>query len=253
MKKLIDYINENIPEINLKIKTIHDLNEEMILSLGGLLKKYGLKKVNSMKRTILQSNPLDFYKYPNRQVTIIDVTLTYPVSPYVLQKEISNLWNVTEDSVIVRNEFEATEQEQINRNLDNELLIKFREMKGEISPGSLLSTDEKSYPEETKFDQKYLAGNIYNEMFKEKLNKNRKNPYEQFPLHYENDFNKHIKDAPKVHYYGKKEEYKKEIDDEDRIAKSRWGNFWSELIRTKPFIDKKGNRKMMMAKYTGKQ
>lgn len=248
MKKLIDYFRETEPELNYKIKTILELNEKMLLSLSSLLRKYGLKEVYNIKKTILLPNPLDFPKYPNSEVTIIDVVLTYPVSPYVLHKEIVNLWNVSEDTLIVRNEYEAIEQQIIEKDLDRELLDKFNSMKN-AEKGSLLSTNPYYYPEETKFDQKNLAGNLFNEIFKEKLSSNRKNPYENFPLSYDNDFNKNIKDAPKVYPYGNGEK----IEQDDVNYTSRWGNFWSELTRIKPIIDKNKNKTAIFSKYKRKR
>lgn len=247
MKKLIEYYKETVPELNFKIKTIIELNEDMMLSLSSLLQKYGLKEITNIKKTILLPNPIDFPRYPYSEITIIDVVLTYPVSPYILQKEIIYLWNIPSDSVVVRNEYEASEQQLIDRDLDREILEKFNSMKNSLRKGSLLSTNQNSYPEEIKFSQRDLAGNLFNELFKEKLSSNRKNPYENFPLSYDNDYNKHIKDAPKVYPYDKE----KEIEDSDK-ATSRWGNFWSELTRVKPFIDKNNNNIAIAAKYKRK-
>lgn len=248
MKKLIEYFKEVEPELNYKIKTILELNENMLLSLGSLLQKYGLKEVSNIKKTILLPNPLDFPKYPNSEVTIMDVVLTYPVSPYVLHKEIVYLWNIPEDSLVVRNEYEATEQQLIDRNLDKELIDRFKSMKN-LDKGCLLTTNPYYYPEETKFDQKNLAGNLFNELFKEKLSSNRKNPYENFSLSYDNDFNKNINDAPRVYPYNNKENPK---NSDDSKLTSRWGNFWSEFTRIKPVMGKNKNIAAIAAKYERK-
>lgn len=240
-------------EYPIRIKSVTSITDEMFSNLEKFLKKYRIQSISDIKKTMLQSNPLDFGDIGAFEVFIVDVVLGLPVSSYILQQELSTLWHLTEKMVVVRNAYEGMEQltDQMNR-LD--AINQQGEEQG-LKSGSLLSTSSEYNPGETHLPQELIAGQDYIENFKEYLSKieatrncNKYNTGEglfgwvkdfkgdQVDA-YGNDFNKDIEGAPKIHP-AEKAQKSDALTDEEAARKeivSNWGNIWTTKSASKPF------------------
>lgn len=246
MKKLLDYYNNEIPVLYYKLKTILEVDQNKIESFLNILQKYE-PQILDVKKTILQPNSIDFPNHSNVEITTIEFSTHYPLSPYMILKEIIKVWNVPEDSVLVRNVNDQLEQQNITFDLEKE--IKKTASIENLIKSSLLSTSRFYMKSEAAMPQENLAGNFFVELFKEKLNKNRENPW-NFPLDYTNDFNKDIKDSPKIHHYEKKQE---KLKDFDKDLTTRWGNLWHNFSIAKSYKTKENKPRDILVNYRNKK
>ena len=72
MNYLKAYLTESKSSYSYRIKTSEEVSDEMMDALEEHLKKYEVKSVNSPKRGILQSAPIDFPGERGVNVTTID-------------------------------------------------------------------------------------------------------------------------------------------------------------------------------------
>jgi len=212
MKNFREYLFQKEKEgnIKLKIKTAVELTKEQYDTLVNFLYyKYRLTNISNPKKLVFQSKPLDFIDIDNTEIFVIDAELGYPIPAYVIEQELSEILNISRKFIVVRNENDTYENEITETN------------NKEYEP--ILSTNPYYKEKETVLSNDMMYGNVYNERFKEML-KNNENSNDYFS--YRNDFNKNIKDSPKIHYGNKKDDFsEKEKENSDRI-RSKWGNFW---------------------------
>lgn len=211
MKSFKDLLLESAKEYEYRIKVLGDLSEKQLDALEFGLKKYDLITLTKPKKTIIQKTPLDFKDVDYGEVSIIDIVTSLPASTYVLQQEAAFHMNLPEKFVVVRSPNEPVEYQ-------NDLEVARAEVEQEAKDGNLkvapkLSTDSE-YPEEEHTESgENFYGDKYNDAFKvflaqmaatrkdpvvkaqSDLNELKSSPVEQNT----EDFNKDIKDAPKVH------------------------------------------------------
>jgi hypothetical protein len=212
MKNFKEYLFQKEKEnsIKLKIKTAVELTKENYDTIFNLLYyKYGLRDISTPKKLVFQSRPLDFTDIDNTEIYVIDVELRYPVSAYVLEQELSEILNISRKFIVVRNENDTYENQMEEKNKNE---------------NPLLSTNSNYKEEETVLSGDFMYGNKYNERFKEMLKNNENSSIDYFS--YKNDFNKNIKDSPRIHYGKKRDSFSKTEKDYSEKIRSRWGNFW---------------------------
>ena len=114
MKTLKDYITESFQgkKYPFKIKVAGDLNEDLESTIKTLLEKYGVDSFTKQGTTPIQGLPLDFPKLRNVNVSIFDVTLNYPTTPFELHEYLCGGAKLHADSVVVRNPNEPSEMYQ---------------------------------------------------------------------------------------------------------------------------------------------
>ena len=102
MKTFYEYLAESNKEYALRIKFATDISEAMLDRMETHLEKYGVKEITKPKKTIAQSNPMDFAESRGREVTIVDFVLDYPVVSDVLRDEICEATGLSRTHVVVR-------------------------------------------------------------------------------------------------------------------------------------------------------
>lgn len=151
MKTFYEYLAESNKEYALRIKFATDITETMLDRMETHLAKYGVKEITKPKKTIAQSNPMDFSESRGREVTIVDFVLDYPVVSDVLRDEICEATGLSRTHVVVR----SPEDEPMN----------------EEDAKSKLEDSEYSDAQDIKPEKHY--GDVYNSKFTEELAKVR--------------------------------------------------------------------------------
>lgn len=114
MKTLKDYITESFQgkKYPFKIKIAGDVSEDTVTTIKSLLEKFGVDNFTKQGSTPIQGLPLDFPKLRNVEVSIYDVTLNYPATPFELHEYLCGGAKLHADNLVVRNPNEPTEQYQ---------------------------------------------------------------------------------------------------------------------------------------------
>ena len=121
MKRLHHYLMESQKTYEFRLKTVVELTDEQLDRLETHLRKYEAYDVETPKRTILQSAPLDFYNKGACEVYIIDFKTKLPMSPAVLINELVSKLGISEGDIRVRNLAEpAEQQDEIHREQNTE-------------------------------------------------------------------------------------------------------------------------------------
>lgn len=102
MKKLRHYLMESQKTYEFRLKTVVELSDEHLDKLETHLKKYEAFDIETPKRTIMQSAPLDFYNKGACEVYIIDFKTRLPVSPTVLINELVSKLGISEGDIRLR-------------------------------------------------------------------------------------------------------------------------------------------------------
>lgn len=110
MKRLQQYLMESQKTYEFRMKTIVELSDEQLDKLENHLRKYEAYDIETPKRTIMQSAPLDFYNSGANEVYIIDFKTKLPVSPQILLNEIVSKLGIGEGSVRIRNRAEPLDE-----------------------------------------------------------------------------------------------------------------------------------------------
>lgn len=115
MKTLKEYITESFSakKYQFKVKIAGDFVQDTEDSVKSLLEKYGVDNFAKNSSTPIQALPLDFPKLRNTSVTIYDVTLNYPTTPFELHEYLCAGAKIPADNLVVRNPFEPTEEYQL--------------------------------------------------------------------------------------------------------------------------------------------
>jgi len=151
MKTFYEYLAESNKEYALRIKFATDISEAMLDKMETHLEKYGVKEITKPKKTIAQSNPMDFAESRGREVTIVDFVLDYPVVSDVLRDEICEATGLSRTHVVVR----SPEDEPMNE----------EEAKSKL--------EDSEYSDAAKIEPEKHYGDVYNSKFTEELSKVR--------------------------------------------------------------------------------
>jgi hypothetical protein len=110
MKTLKHYLAESQKTYEFRLKTIVELSEDQLDKLETHLRKYDAYDIETPKRTIMQSAPLDFYNTGACEVFIIDFKTRLPLSPALLINELVPRLGISEGNIRVRNKLEPAEE-----------------------------------------------------------------------------------------------------------------------------------------------
>jgi len=104
MKKLEDYLIRQKKEHRFRLKFAFEPKSVDQDRLERHLRKYDLKDVGPLSKTIFQTNPTDFAEIKNTEIWIMDIVVGFPVPSSVLKEEIRQLFRVSEKFLVVRGE-----------------------------------------------------------------------------------------------------------------------------------------------------
>jgi hypothetical protein len=243
MKKLKDYLKDNVRTYKYRIKTVTNLTDKMIDRIDAALTKYDCVFFGTPTVTIIQNNPIDFTQFMNVEVTIIDVTTQLPLNPTIFEQELTNLLKLPKSYLIVRDISEPLDYENFVKKA-NEEIEKVKKDKN-LKDTSLMDTTPE-YDEETKTDTSEYYGNEYNKKLLNKLSYITTKRSNYTPTEQSEDFNKDI-DTPKA---VSPEKSKKVELYNDKVGK--YGNFIDNKIKavTRKFKDEDGNTVIVTKKYS---
>lgn len=242
MKKLKDYLDDNIRTYKYRIKTVSELTDKMLDRIDAALTKYDCVYFGKPVVTIIQNNPIDFTQFMNVEVTIIDVTTQLPLNVTILEAELTSLLKLPKSYLIVRDNNDPLDYENFVKKA-NEEINKVKHDK-KLKDTSLMDTTP-DYDEEVKIDAADYYGNEYNKKLLNKLSyiasKRKTDTFED-----SEDFNKDF-DTPKAIPSSKAK--KTELVN-DMVGK--YGNFSDNKVRavTRKFKDEAGNTVIVSKKYS---
>jgi hypothetical protein len=112
MTSLKEYIYNNQPEYQYRVKTTIELVPELMDKLERHLSKYDVKKVSKPSKLMLQSHNPDFPNDRGVEIYYIDLVLGLPAVERVLANEIAECMGSMESSVVVRGANNPIERDQ---------------------------------------------------------------------------------------------------------------------------------------------
>ena len=112
MKSFSEYLLESRKSYSFKIGVAGEKSDHFEEHMEECLKKFGLVKLSTGKRTPIQERPLDFPQLQNTEVTYYEVELSYPTTQQVLKEYIGKCCTVHESNIIVRDPNEPLERYQ---------------------------------------------------------------------------------------------------------------------------------------------
>lgn len=111
MPTLLEYINQLQREHRYRVKMAFQPTDRQLESLERHMKKYDALEVGRAEKLMLQSQPMDFPKLAGHEIVIVDVVTRLPVSPPVLEVELSNMLSVAKGALKVFGRNEPVEQQ----------------------------------------------------------------------------------------------------------------------------------------------
>jgi len=158
---IMTYINETEKLYKLRLKSIVPLNDEAMDRIERAVIRFQPLDISRPRKTIFQSNPMDFPNVSGAEVWIVDLTFGLPASAPAIREDIRKALNAPECYIVVRGENEALELE--TKRLTALAEIEIEAAKRGLVPAALLSSDP-GYPEGMESDAE-LSGDAYNTSF----------------------------------------------------------------------------------------
>lgn len=155
MKSFKEYLTESKKVYEFKVKIAGEAPKDCAGIIKAALQQYKIEGCSEGKRTPIQERQSDFPHLENINVTLFDVTTSYPATSLAVRSKLSDALQLPQDSIIVRNEAEEKEVE-LNHENDNK------------SGKAVLGTDY-----ESSNNQK-LVGTAHNMSLLKELNKEKK-------------------------------------------------------------------------------
>ena len=165
MKTLNDYYSEVKKEYNIIMRFATPLTEEMIEKIELHLKKYDLISIGSPKETIFQTTAIGFAEPVNSNVTIINATLSLPVTDYQLILELAKTIKVAHPKVAVTCDYDVG-QDAYKEEKDIS--------KEEKDVETYVGKQKQIGPHEINYDHKEFYGDEYNKDMVKTLSDARK-------------------------------------------------------------------------------
>lgn len=103
MKTFKQYLMENIKEYKFRVKYAGTLTDAQLDRIEIALGKYNLKDMTKPKVTPIQEHPMDFQTMKNSEVTIMDISITYPSTVDMLRQELVDYAGLPGSHVMVSN------------------------------------------------------------------------------------------------------------------------------------------------------
>jgi len=130
MPTLLEYINQLQREHRYRVKMAFQPTDRQLESLERHMKKYDALEVGRAEKLMLQAQPMDFPKLAGHEIVIVDVVTRLPVSPPVLEVELSNMLSVAKGALKVFGRDEPVEQQieaEANVNTEAKLCTDYSE------------------------------------------------------------------------------------------------------------------------------
>ena len=138
MRSFAQILTESKKTYEFKIGVAGPLPEGFADRLEMGLKKFGLNKLSSGKKTPIQERPLDFPQLQNMEVTYFETEVEYPTTTQVLQEYLGKCCVVPQSHIIVRNPNEPQELYQNEKeNTVYEPILTKEDMGGESAQKSV--------------------------------------------------------------------------------------------------------------------
>lgn len=112
MKKLFEYIEAAAKDYDYRIKFAVPVDSDMQDKMEQILAKFDVKKVGTVKKTILQGKAMDFADIGPTEVYIVDVVLGLPTSRESIRNVLANGLRLTMNKIIVRTPNEPLETDR---------------------------------------------------------------------------------------------------------------------------------------------
>jgi hypothetical protein len=138
------------------------MDDKFIKIVERSMAKYSLVKITPAKKTIAQSNPLDFPNIPFAEIWIIDVITRIPVPTGVALPELRGALNIPEKFLVIRTENDPTE-------LETQRLYGEEDRIASEDVDPLLNNDPKYHEYNYDADKEPVYGDVYNKRFLEYL------------------------------------------------------------------------------------
>lgn len=161
---LRQYIANAEKTYSYRIKTVVELNDDLMGRIERIILKYQPIDMSSPRKTMMQKTPLDFPTVPVAEVHMVDVELGLPASSAQLQMELVKALGLPEKFLVVRGDNDPIEAQ----NNAIEAKIEMDEANKDAEKGALL--DLPNY-EEADAPGAALYGDDYNKRFLGYLNK----------------------------------------------------------------------------------
>jgi hypothetical protein len=111
MKSFREYLVESKKVYSFKVKVAGDLPENFQEGLKKSLEKYQIVTLEKMT-TPVQESPIDFPEHANKEVTIFDLVLEYPITSPEISSYVKEM-GVSEECFRVRGSSEPSEYDQL--------------------------------------------------------------------------------------------------------------------------------------------
>ncbi len=153
MRSFKEYLTESVKKYDFRIKVAQECTSESEAKMKGLLERFSVAEFSKKGKTPIQQLPLDFPKIKNAEVSIYEVTLSYPTTANELHKYLTAEMGINENYMVVRSPLEPTEDYQQPQ---------------EKRSGALLNDSE--YKESPNANHDDYYGEKYNTAFLKQLN-----------------------------------------------------------------------------------
>jgi hypothetical protein len=155
MKTFKEYLAESKKVYPFKIKVAGELPEGFEARLKQQLDRCGVMTFENHGTTPIQKFPLDFPEMTNKEVTVFEVTCSYPITAPEIVNHVKSL-GISEACFRVRNSGEATEVEQAL---------------ADTEPSGEALLNDSQYKEVSNAKHKEYFGNDFNKGFLKDLEK----------------------------------------------------------------------------------
>lgn len=112
MKNFKDYLINSKKVYDFRVKVAGDFTAEQESKMKTLLSRYNISEFKKKAKTPIQEMPLDFPQLKNCEVSIFEVTLDYPTTPFELVEYLSNELRINKQNLVVRRPGEPGEEYQ---------------------------------------------------------------------------------------------------------------------------------------------
>ena len=134
MSTFTQYLTESAKSYDYKIKVAGDISDDFGSRMESALAKFEVTKMSAGKKTPIMTLPLDFPSLSNEQVTIFDVTTSYPASSIVMKEYLSDILRVSATNIVVRKPNEPTEEYQEKMQIKSEYANKLQDIEMKDAP-----------------------------------------------------------------------------------------------------------------------
>lgn len=117
MKSFKEYLIESKQCYEFKIKFAGEPSDDAIKRVKEALEQFNIESFSEGKRTPIQETQVDFPDHKNINVTVYDISLSYPVTSSQLRNIVAEAANLTQCCVKIRN-LKEQEEEEINHEHD---------------------------------------------------------------------------------------------------------------------------------------